>query len=80
MDSKRDVTGEIVQAAHDAVDAQHAGERTYRVVWTLTVPAASALDAALFAQSVMRNPDAVASRFEITDEDGRYVVIDLDRD
>jgi hypothetical protein len=75
----RNVTGEIVQAAHDAVDAQPDKAHMFTVHWSMEIYADDALQAAIIARDIQRDPNSVASEFTVTDDDGS-VSIDLDRD
>jgi len=48
-----------------------------RVSWQIDTDADSPVDAARKALAVQRNPDSIATVFEVTDEDGKSVRVDL---
>ena len=48
-----------------------------RVRWEIDVEAATAEQAAIRALSMMRNPDTIATVFDVTGKDGKTVRVDL---
>ncbi len=53
---------------------------TYRIAWTIDLDADDALGAAQKAQSYQRRPGAEVGVFDVTDDTGRTLVVDLDED
>lgn len=52
-------------------------ERSYRVVWEIDIDACSPKEAAEKALAIQRNPESIATVFDITDPGGRTTRIDL---
>jgi len=51
--------------------------RTYLVTWQIDIEATSHREAAEKALAIHRNPDSIATVFDVTNERGRTVSIDL---
>jgi len=49
----------------------------YRVRWEIDVEAGSPQEAAEEALGIQRDPDSIAVVFDLTDEQGRRVIVDL---
>lgn len=53
----------------------------YRVSWSIDLEAASANDAAQQALAIQRNPESIATVFEVFDDEGTHIArIDLQPD
>ncbi len=52
----------------------------YLVEWSIDIWAASPLEAAREALKIQRDPDSIATVFNIIDEDGESVDVDLEED
>ena len=63
-------------AVDAAADAGGAG--THDVTWSMPLDADDAVDAALQALGIMRDPASVATVFTVTGPDGRRVVVDVE--
>jgi hypothetical protein len=53
--------------------------KSYRVSWTIDIDAGTPEEAAREAVATHRDPDSIASVFDVTGEDGKTVEVDLDR-
>lgn len=49
----------------------------YRVSWSIEVDADSPREAAELCRTIMRDPDNIAVVFEVVDEDGNRLLVDL---
>jgi hypothetical protein len=52
----------------------------YRVYWEIDVEADTVKEAAQKALAIQRRPDSTATVFDVTDESGETVRVDLDED
>lgn len=50
----------------------------YRVLWTIDIEADTAEEAAQRALDIQRNPESIATVFEVTSPDGSVEQIDLE--
>ena len=52
---------------------------TYRVIWEIDLDADSQREAAEKALAIHRNPESIATVFDVVDKTGRKTTVDLDR-
>ena len=52
---------------------------TYRVIWEIDLDADSPREAAEKAFAIHRNPESIATVFDVVDKTGRKTTVDLDR-
>ena len=49
----------------------------YRIVWEIDLDASTAHEAAKAALAIQRNPESIATAFDVFDEAGRRTKVDL---
>ena len=52
----------------------------YKVVWTIEIDAENIKEAAIIANEIQKDPDSVATTYEIIDEDNNKSIITLSED
>lgn len=72
-------TGVSVGSFHDLLDSIEASrQHDYHVEWEIDLSASSSVAAAEDALKIMRDPDAKATVFRVTDEHGSTASVDLE--